>query len=79
MMHYPIVASCSSSPLPLPASAASSSVSGSFLQYPSIMMAHNLCYTTLISAQDARNMPADSYSRTPNGDYFVTAKERKGT
>ncbi|KDQ18974.1 hypothetical protein BOTBODRAFT_28455 [Botryobasidium botryosum FD-172 SS1] len=49
--------------------------------YPSIMMAHNLCYTTLLDkATIARlNLVKDvDYVQTPNNDMFVTTKRRKG-
>lgn len=49
--------------------------------YPSIMMAHNLCYTTLIDrAQiDAYNLKeGEDYVVTPNKDCFVTSKKRHG-
>ncbi|MBW0480701.1 hypothetical protein O181_020416 [Austropuccinia psidii MF-1] len=49
--------------------------------YPSIMMAHNLCYTTLTDAKTATllSMKKDEdYIITPNGDYFVKASKRKG-
>eukprot|EP00049_Salpingoeca_infusionum_P016898 m.351100 g.351100 ORF g.351100 m.351100 type:complete len:1070 (+) comp16170_c1_seq1:68-3277(+) len=47
--------------------------------YPSIMMAHNLCYTTLIHHKAERdNLPPDSYIKTPNNDYFVKSSVRKG-
>ncbi|CAJ2507454.1 Uu.00g086400.m01.CDS01 [Anthostomella pinea] len=49
--------------------------------YPSIIQAHNLCYTTLIkkAAIDKFNLEKDEdYVVTPNGDMFVTAKKRKG-
>lgn len=48
--------------------------------YPSIMMAHNLCYTTLLppgAAQRYGLSPTD-YIRTPTGDLFVTAAVRRG-
>lgn len=49
--------------------------------YPSIMMAHNLCYTTLLTgpqmAQDY-GLSADEYIKTPSGNYFVKASKRKG-
>lgn len=50
--------------------------------YPSIMQAHNLCYTTLINdkakiAQFGLKKDED-YIVTPNGDLFVTTKQRKG-
>ncbi|KAL5889757.1 DNA-directed DNA polymerase delta [Pyricularia oryzae] len=49
--------------------------------YPSIMQAHNLCYTTLVTkkAIDAFGLKKDEdYIVTPNGDFFVTIKQRKG-
>ncbi|KAI2784895.1 DNA polymerase family B-domain-containing protein [Daldinia loculata] len=49
--------------------------------YPSIMQAHNLCYTTLVNkkAVEKFNLKKDEdYIVTPNGDMFVTAKQRKG-
>lgn len=46
--------------------------------YPSIMMAHNLCYTTLLSPADAKKLPPDSYAKTPNGDYFVKESCQEG-
>uniref|UniRef100_A0A8C2XA57 DNA polymerase n=1 Tax=Cyclopterus lumpus TaxID=8103 RepID=A0A8C2XA57_CYCLU len=38
--------------------------------YPSIMMAHNLCYTTLLQKED--------FIKTPTGDTFVKSSVRKG-
>ncbi|KAL2269711.1 hypothetical protein VTJ83DRAFT_1895 [Remersonia thermophila] len=49
--------------------------------YPSIIQAHNLCYTTLIKKKDVErfNLVKDEdYIVTPNGDMFVTSKKRKG-
>jgi DNA polymerase delta subunit 1 len=49
--------------------------------YPSIMQAHNLCYTTLIKKRDIEkwNLKKDEdYVVTPNGDMFVTTNKRKG-
>ncbi|KKA27387.1 hypothetical protein TD95_000499 [Thielaviopsis punctulata] len=49
--------------------------------YPSIIMAHNLCYTTLLNraAIEKFNLVKDQdYIITPNGDMFVTAGQRKG-
>ncbi|XP_003737481.1 DNA polymerase delta catalytic subunit [Galendromus occidentalis] len=47
--------------------------------YPSIMMAHNLCYTTLLNDQKMREqLKPDQYIKTPSGDYFVKASCRKG-
>lgn len=49
--------------------------------YPSIMMAHNLCYTTLIDKHtiDRLGLVRDiDYIQTPNNDYFVRSNRRKG-
>lgn len=49
--------------------------------YPSIMQAHNLCYTTLLDKKHIEpfGLKKDvDYIVTPNGDLFVTAKQRKG-
>ncbi|CUM62856.1 uncharacterized protein PRCAT00000415001 [Priceomyces carsonii] len=48
--------------------------------YPSIMMAHNLCYTTLLNPQTIKafNLTDDDYTKTPNGDYFIKENKRKG-
>ena len=48
--------------------------------YPSIMMAHNLCYTTLVRKHVAERMlTEDMYVKTPHGDYFVKPHVKKGT
>lgn len=46
--------------------------------YPSIMMAHNLCYTTLLDPANVASMPADSYTRSPTGDFFVKKTVQEG-
>lgn len=48
--------------------------------YPSIMMAHNLCYTTLLDPSQISQyeLSPDSYTRTPSGDYFVKPNVRRG-
>ncbi|ESZ94847.1 DNA polymerase delta catalytic subunit [Sclerotinia borealis F-4128] len=49
--------------------------------YPSIIQAHNLCYTTLLKKDvvEALSLKKDEdYIITPNGDMFVTTKQRKG-
>lgn len=47
--------------------------------YPSIMMAHNLCYTTLLKREDLKLMNSnDDYELTPNNDYFVKSSIKKG-
>ena len=49
--------------------------------YPSIMQAHNLCYTTLLRKDDVARfglVKDEDYIETPRGDRFCTAKVRKG-
>mmetsp|Transcript_16058 Transcript_16058/g.17971 ORF Transcript_16058/g.17971 Transcript_16058/m.17971 type:complete len:1054 (-) Transcript_16058:969-4130(-) len=46
--------------------------------YPSIMMAHNLCYTTLLTKEDISKMDPKDYTRTPRGDCFVKHHLKKG-
>lgn len=46
--------------------------------YPSIMMAHNLCYSTLVHESDVPRLNPDDYIRTPLGHCFVKPHVRKG-
>lgn len=48
--------------------------------YPSIIMAHNLCYTTLISVAKKKelNIPDDNVNTTPSNSSFVKNCVRKG-
>eukprot|EP01100_Stratorugosa_tubuloviscum_P014987 TRINITY_DN834_c0_g1_i1.p1 TRINITY_DN834_c0_g1~~TRINITY_DN834_c0_g1_i1.p1 ORF type:complete len:904 (-),score=332.36 TRINITY_DN834_c0_g1_i1:166-2877(-) len=47
--------------------------------YPSIMMAYNLCYSTLLKKNEAdSNLTENDYIQTPSGDRFVKANIRKG-
>ncbi|KAJ5083557.1 DNA polymerase delta catalytic subunit [Penicillium angulare] len=49
--------------------------------YPSIIQAHNLCYTTLLNKGIVEKMQYkkdEDYIVTPNGDMFCTEKIRKG-
>lgn len=49
--------------------------------YPSIIQAHNLCYTTLLKKEAVEKLGMkkdEDYIVTPNGDMFCTAKVRKG-
>nr|AAI63875.1 Polymerase (DNA directed), delta 1, catalytic subunit [Danio rerio] len=48
--------------------------------YPSIMMAHNLCYTTLLqkSQIEKLGLGPDDFIKTPTGDLFVKSSVRKG-
>lgn len=42
------------------------------------MMAHNLCYTTLMNVPSKHNILPDQYIKTPSGNYFVKANVCKG-
>lgn len=49
--------------------------------YPSIIQAHNLCYTTLLNKTSIEKLGLKKdidYIVTPNGDMFCTAEKRKG-
>ncbi|XP_068250688.1 DNA polymerase delta catalytic subunit-like [Palaemon carinicauda] len=48
--------------------------------YPSIMIAHNLCYTTFIDKRYINQMAlkTDDYIITPSNNYFVKCHKRKG-
>eukprot|EP00051_Salpingoeca_urceolata_P010275 m.125101 g.125101 ORF g.125101 m.125101 type:complete len:1107 (+) comp16646_c1_seq1:2250-5570(+) len=47
--------------------------------YPSIMMAHNLCYTTFLNSKNEREgLKPDEYIKTPTGDFFVKSTTRRG-
>lgn len=46
--------------------------------YPSIMMAHNLCYTTLLSSDDVKQFDKEDVTKTPTGDYFIKKSKRPG-
>lgn len=50
--------------------------------YPSIMMAHNLCYSTLVSKEDVRKdtfgFSEEEVTKTPNGDTFVKPHVKRG-
>lgn len=46
--------------------------------YPSIMIAHNLCYTTLLKPNHKENLPPSDYIQTPSGNYFVKESCRRG-
>ncbi|XP_043698298.1 DNA polymerase delta catalytic subunit [Telopea speciosissima] len=48
--------------------------------YPSIMMAYNLCYCTLVTPEDVRklNLPSECVNKTPSGDMFVKTNLQKG-
>merc|ERR1719159_1566926 len=46
--------------------------------YPSIMMAHNLCYCTLVAQEKLRLFQPDQVTRSPCGATFVKAEKQKG-
>jgi DNA polymerase delta subunit 1 len=48
--------------------------------YPSIMIAHNLCYTTLIPQKDIDKYRPDEYTKTPTNppSYFAKTHKREG-
>ncbi|CAI7866926.1 unnamed protein product, partial [Closterium sp. NIES-54] len=46
--------------------------------YPSIMMAHNLCYCTLVQKEHGMRPSDDQISQTPTGDLFVKSSTAKG-
>lgn len=47
--------------------------------YPSIMICHNLCYSTLTDQQTVWHLKeGEDYIRTPNGYYFVQSKVWQG-
>ncbi|KAL4658284.1 DNA polymerase delta catalytic subunit [Arapaima gigas] len=48
--------------------------------YPSIMMAHNLCYTTLLQkgCLEKLGLSPEDFIKTPTGDLFVKSSVRKG-
>jgi DNA polymerase delta subunit 1 len=47
--------------------------------YPSIMMAHNTCYSTLVRRDDVAKLPPGvKWAKSPSGDVFVTPETKKG-
>ncbi|PRQ49453.1 putative DNA-directed DNA polymerase [Rosa chinensis] len=48
--------------------------------YPSIMMAYNLCYCTLVRSEDVRklSLPPECVNKTPSGETFVKPNLQKG-
>ena len=42
------------------------------------MMAHNLCYSTLVPDYEVKNYDKNMIERTPNGDYFIKKEYKKG-
>ena len=46
--------------------------------YPSIMQAYNLCYSTMLSPQEASKIDPSKYKRSENGHIFVHSHVKKG-
>ena len=46
--------------------------------YPSIMMAHNLCYSTIIPGYKIKELDMKDYRKTPTNDAFVKAHLQRG-
>ncbi|KAJ1606887.1 DNAQ-like 3'-5' exonuclease [Cryptosporidium canis] len=46
--------------------------------YPSIMIAHNICYSTLIPPNLVKSVPEELRSTSPTGHSFVLSSVRKG-
>merc|ERR1719478_1487199 len=46
--------------------------------YPSIMMAHNLCYCTLVKPEHVNMYRPEDMTKTPTGVHFMKADKRKG-
>lgn len=46
--------------------------------YPSIMIAHNLCYTTLVKDEDVNKYDEKDLFHSPIGKTFIKAHKRKG-
>ncbi len=42
------------------------------------MMAHNLCYTTLVPQDQQHLLPPEDVGKSPTGDVFVKAHRWKG-
>jgi DNA polymerase delta subunit 1 len=42
------------------------------------MMAHNLCYSTLVRRSELGKLNPDEYGKSPTGDCFVKASTHKG-
>lgn len=46
--------------------------------YPSIMIANNICYTTLLSPRQVGKVPSEHYVETPTGNHFIKATVKEG-
>merc|ERR1719310_2640204 len=45
--------------------------------YPSIMMAHNLCYCTLVKPEQVHTLNPEDMTKTPTGVHFMKSTRRK--
>jgi len=46
--------------------------------YPSVMIAHNICYTTLVPSNKISQLSPAQYQKSPSGDYFVRKEVKEG-
>lgn len=46
--------------------------------YPSIIIAHNLCYSTILTPHQASQLEPGSVTKTPCGNFFVKSSQRPG-
>lgn len=46
--------------------------------YPSIIISQNVCYTTMLTYNQAKEMPSDDYTETPTRNYFVKKGVKEG-
>ena len=46
--------------------------------YPSIMIAHNLCYSTMIDERDVSRLDKEMYTKTPLNTYFISKSVQRG-
>jgi hypothetical protein len=42
------------------------------------LQGYNLCYSTLVNANDVARLPADTYEKSPSGHVFVRSSHKKG-
>ncbi|KAJ5068595.1 DNA polymerase delta catalytic subunit [Anaeramoeba ignava] len=46
--------------------------------YPSIMIAHNLCYSTLLTKEQISSLDPKMYTETPSGHFFLKKEFKQG-
>jgi len=49
-----------------------------FVQYPSIMQAHNLCYSTLVRREHRHLLNSNDYAEGPAGHAFLKTEKQQG-